>query len=126
MAHRAGLLATIVVLLAVLASACGGGGISADDCDDITDETLGLLQRLIDNVDEEFGDLSVEQFVTTDGELPPLDGFAADAQTIDDLAADLGCTQAQISSAVEARVGDLSADTALGQFIIDAIRTGGL
>lgn len=126
MRYRATVRAIVVLFLALVVTACGGSGISADDCDDIVEETLELFQRLIDDIDAEFGDMSVEQFVMAEGDLPSLDAFAADARTIDDLAAGLGCTQAQISSAVDARVGDLSADTALGRFIIDAIRTGGL
>lgn len=116
----------LAALLAVLVTACGGGGITAENCDDIADETMGLFQRLIDSVDDEFGELTVEEFIAAGTDLPSLQEFREDSETIDTLALELGCTQSQISGAVDARVGELEASTELGQFIIDAIRVGGI
>jgi hypothetical protein len=115
----------LAALLGVLVAGCGGG-ISAESCDDITDETVALLQRLIDDIDEEFGDLTVQEILEAEGDLPSLERFAADAATIDELAAELGCSEAEITAAVDARVDELVAETDVGQFIIDAIRSGGL
>lgn len=110
---------------AVLVASCGGG-ISASSCAEVSDVTMGLFQRLIDDIDDEFGDLTVQEFVAVGTDLPSLERFRAEADQIDAIAADLGCTQSQITDEVEARVGELTASTEPGAFIIDAIRIGGL
>ena len=118
---------TLVLLVgfALLAASCGGS-ISAENCDELVDETIELFQRLIDDVDAEFDDMSVEDYLATGGELPSIEKFEEDAEAIDELAAELGCTQTEIASAVQARVGELTAESDLGRFLIDAIRAGGL
>lgn len=119
-------LVILLVAIGLLASACSGDSISASDCDELVDETIELFQRLIDDVDAEFDDISVEDFVATGGDLPSIEQFEQDAETIDELAVDLGCTQTEIASAVQDRVGELTAQSDLGRFLIDAIRSGGL
>ena len=112
-------------VVALLVASCGGG-ISASSCAEVSDVTMELFQRLIDDIDDEFGDLTVEEFVGVGTDLPSLDRFRDEADQIDAIAADLGCTQSQITAEVEARVGELTASTEPGAFIIDAIRVGGL
>ncbi len=115
----------LVVALALLAASCGGS-ISADNCDELVDETIELFQRLIDDVDAEFEEMSVEDFLATGGELPSKEQFEEDAAKIDELGAELGCTQSEIASEVQNRVGELTAESDLGRFLIGAIRAGGL
>ncbi len=117
---------SILPLLLIALSACGGSGVSASTCDEVVDETLALFQRLIDDVDAEFTDLTVEQFLETADDLPSLEDFEEDADRIDEIAADLGCTQSEISADVAARIGELDATTDVGRFIISALRSGGL
>lgn len=125
MSARKLLIAVVVCALAV--SSCGGGGIDASDCTDIADETMLLIQRLIDDVDKGFGQgNTVQEFVDSGGDLPSVQRFEAEADTIDDLAGELGCTESEIGAAIDARVSELTASTDLGRFIIDAIRAGGL
>jgi hypothetical protein len=116
----------VVVVLAVLASACSGNSISADTCDEVTDVTIEMLQRLIDDVDAQAGELTVQDFIDADGDLPSIDAYEADAARIDEIAEELGCSQAEISAAVEARAGELTANSDLGRFLVNAIRSGGL
>lgn len=116
----------ILVALALLAAACGGSTISAANCGELVDETIGLFQRLIDDVDGEFEDMSVEEFVATEGDLPSIEKFTAQAEMIDEIATELGCTQSDIGDAVKSRIGELTAESDLGRFLINAIRTGGL
>ena len=54
----------LIVLLAVglLAAACGGDSITATNCDELADETIGMFQRLILDVDSEFGDMTMQEF----------------------------------------------------------------
>ena len=116
----------LLVVLALVVPACSGDDISATTCDEIVDETMELFQRLIDDVDEEFGGSTVADFPVDDGELPSLEAFEEDAATIDQLAADLYCSPTDVRAGVEARIGELSSSTDLGRFIIDAFRSGGL
>jgi hypothetical protein len=119
-------LVVLVVAFGLLAAACGGDSISASNCEELADETIELFQRLIDDVDSEFEDMTVQDFVATGGDLPSMARFEEDAAKIDELATELGCTQTDIGSAVQSRVGELTAKSDLGRFLIDAIRSGGL
>ena len=118
-------LLTLLLMLSLVASACSSG-ISASDCDEVVDVTLDLIQRLIDDVDGEFGEMSVQDFIATGGDLPSIERFTEDASTIDEIAAELGCSQSEITAGVDARVGELTSETELGSFLIRAIRSGGL
>ncbi len=115
----------LVFALGLLAGA-GSDSISATNCDELVDETMELFQRLIEDVDSEFEDMSVEDFLATGGELPSVEQFEEDAAKIDELATELGCTQSRIGSAVRERVNELTSKSDLGRFLIDAIRAGGL
>ncbi len=119
-------LAALVVAFALVAAACSGGVVAPTNCDEVADETMALFQRLIDDVDSEFGTMTVQEFIATGGDLPSVQAFKDDAATIDDIAAELGCTQSEISAAVSNRVGELTASTDLGRFLIGSIRSGGL
>lgn len=118
-------LLALLVAVSLLAAACGDS-ISASTCDELADETIKLFQQLIDDVDGEFDDLTVEDFLATDGELPSIEKFEEDAARIDELAAELGCTQSDVGDVVRNRVSELTAESDLGRFLIDAIRSGGL
>jgi SMC interacting uncharacterized protein involved in chromosome segregation len=118
-------LLVLLVAISLFAAACGGS-ISASNCEELADETIELFQRLIDDVDAEFDELTVEEFLQTGGDLPSVEQFEEDAAKIDELAVELGCTQSQIGSAVQDRVNELTAESDLGRFLIDAIRAGGL
>jgi hypothetical protein len=87
---------------------------------------MELFQRLIDDVDAEFGEMTVEEFIATEGDLPSIERFTEDAEKIDQIGTQLGCSQGEIQQAVLQRVNELSASTDLGRFLITAIRTGGL
>jgi len=122
---RSRFLATFVAV-AVAVAACSGDRITAESCDEVVDVTMDLLQRLIDDVDAQAGDLTVQDFIDSEGELPSVARFEEDAAKIDEIAAELGCTRSEISSAVDARVAELTTTTDLGRFLINAIRAGGL
>ena len=115
----------LTLAVGLLAGACGGS-ISANDCGELADETMELFQRLIDDVDSEFEDMSVEDYLATGGELPSVERFEEDAEKIDELAKELGCNQSEISAAVQERAEELTAESDLGRFLINAIRIGGL
>jgi len=118
----------VIVLLAcgLLATACGGDSISATNCEELADETIGMFQRLIDDVDDEFGDMTMAEFVASGDELPSVEQFEEDAAKIDELATELGCSPDEMSAEVEQRLDTLTAQSDLGRFLIDAMRAGGL
>jgi len=117
----------LLVAFAIVAAACSSSQeITARNCSGVADQTMGLFQRLIDGVDSEFEDMTVEEFVASGGDLPSVDRFTEDAAQINLLGTQLGCTQQQIQQAVLQRIDELEASTDLGRFLIDAIRTGGL
>jgi hypothetical protein len=113
-----------IVVIAVTVSACGGG--QPETCDEVAAETVELMQELIDDVEDEFGDASVEELIASGGDLPSVERYEEDSEKIDERAAELGCTSAEIQSGVAARADQLEADTPIGRFLIEAIRNGGL
>lgn len=117
---------TVLAAFALLIAACGGDSISATNCEELADETIGMFQRLIDDVDEEFGEMTMEEFVASGDELPSVEEFEEDAATIDELATELDCSPDEMSAEVAQRLDTLTAQSDLGRFLIDAMRAGGL
>ncbi|MGB5656958.1 MAG: hypothetical protein WBN35_10165, partial [Acidimicrobiia bacterium] len=63
----------MIVVLAVALSACGGG--QPETCDEVADETVKLMQELIDDVEKEVGDVSIEDLLASGGDLPSIEHF---------------------------------------------------
>ncbi len=117
----------VVFAFGLVAAACSSSQeIKARNCSDVADQTMGLFQRLIDGVDSEFEDMTIEEFIASGGDLPSVDRFTQDAAQVNLIGTQLGCTQQQIQQEVLQRIDELEASTDLGRFLIDAIRTGGL
>ena len=114
----------LIVVVALVLAACGGG--PAETCDVLADETGELMPRLIDDVEKEMGDVSIEDLLASGGGLPSVEHIEEESAKIDERAAELGCTQAEIQNGVAARANQLEATTPIGQFFIEAIRDGGL
>jgi hypothetical protein len=117
------ILVLFVLVLALVLSACGG---QPQTCDEIADVTVDLMQNLIDDVEKEVGDMTIEELLATQGELPSVEEFQEEATEINERAVDLECSQATIEALVADRVSRLKATTPIGQFMIEAIRSGGL
>ena len=116
-------LVLLVLVLALVLSACGG---QPQTCEDIADVTVDLMQDLIDDVEKEVGDMTVEELNATGGDLPSVEHFEEEATKINERAIELECSQATIEGLVAERVHRLEASTPIGQFMIEAIRSGGL
>lgn len=114
----------LTLVLALVLSACGGG--QPETCEDIADVTIDLMQDLINNVEQEVGDMTVEELVATQGDLPSVEEFQEEATKINEQALELQCSQTTIETLVAERVHELEATTPIGQFMIEAIRSGGL
>jgi hypothetical protein len=116
-------LGILVAVLTLVAAACGGTA-EAQNCDDISTETVDLIQELIDDVDAEFGDMSIEEFLANGEDLPSLQAFREHAEVIDKRAGELGCTQTEIAAGVIAQSERLAAKTRLGDFVIQLLTDG--
>lgn len=119
-------LAILLVALALVAAACGS---QPETCDEVADETIALMQDLIDNVEAEFGEQSLEDIIErmlAGEELPSVVAFEEEADQLSERAGELGCTQEQLEKAVASRTDRLEATTPLGEFIIEGIERGGL
>jgi hypothetical protein len=112
--------------LAILATACSGGGGEAANCEEIAVQTIDLLQELIDDVDAEFESMSIEEFIENGDNLPSIESFREESAAIDARSQELDCPQEEIAAGVAARVGDLTAETQLGRFVINLLTTGNL
>lgn len=110
-----------VVLLGMLAS-CGG---EAATCEELADQAVDLIQDLIDEVEAELGDISLED-ITEETEFPAADRFEAESEKLDERAGELGCTGSQMAQLTGERLGRLEASTPIGRFIVEAFRAGGL
>jgi hypothetical protein len=115
----------VVLVAALVAVGCSGGGAAAT-CDDLAAQTIDLLQELIDDVDAEFDSMSIQEFIAQGENLPSLESFRDKSAAIDARAEELGCTEFEITAGVAQRVGELTAKTRLGQFVISLLTSGGL
>jgi hypothetical protein len=113
----------VAVVLALVLSACSS---RPQTCEDIADVTVDLMQDLIDDVEKEVGDISVEEFAATQGELPSVEKFQDEARKIDERASELGCNRATVETLVAVRGSRLEASTPIGRFMIDAMMSGDL
>jgi hypothetical protein len=116
-------LSVVLVLLALLLAGCGG---EASTCEEIADQTIDLAQQLIDDVEDEVGDLSLDTILSGENGLPAVEDYAERSDRIDARAAELGCASADLELLVAQRTDRLTAETPVGVFIVDAIRSGGL
>jgi hypothetical protein len=114
----------LTLVLALVLSACGGS--QPETCEDIADVTVDLMQDLINDVEKEVGDMTVEELNATGGDLPSVEKFENEATKIYEQAVELQCSQTTIESLVAERAHRLEATTPIGQFMIEAIRSGGL
>jgi len=106
----------------VLLVACSSG---AATCDELADEAIDLIQELIDDVEAELGDASLDELGATQ-DLPSLDEYERKAGELDGKADDLGCSNSELSDLVSARGDQLEATTPIGNLIIEGITSGGL
>ena len=112
----------LVVAAVVVAAACAS---QPETCDEVAEESIELMQALIDEVESEVGEMSVQELIDETGDdLPSVAAFERDAAGLSDRASELGCTQDQLEAAVADRTDRLHATTPIGQFLVNAIKGG--
>ncbi len=117
----------VVAVIALVAAGCGGS--EPETCDEVAVQTIVLMQDLIDDVEKEFGEESLDEIIArmlAGEELPSVVAFEEQADDLSQRAGELGCTQEGLEEAVATRTDRLKATTPLGEFIIDGIERGGL
>ncbi len=118
-----------VLALALLAASCGNDGGTGDPaslgtCEEVADAAIDVLQQTIDVVDG----LSDEDPASSDEPGEASDEFRAIEEAgmaLEARALDLGCTDEQMSALMRERAGTLSAESAIGQLVIEGLREGG-
>lgn len=99
--------------LALIAPACGGGGAS---CADIVDDGIVLFQDVIDGLDGlDLADVQADPFENGD--------FERRSDDLDKRTAEAGCTDEELTELFTERAADLSADDTnpAGQFLVSIL-----
>jgi hypothetical protein len=81
------------------------------------------MQRIIDDIEEEAGDMSVTDFLDSGESLPSSDTFAEESQNLNERATELGCDQTDLDALIADRISSLQAETPVGQFIMETIQS---
>jgi hypothetical protein len=111
--RRGAFLAAITLAVA----ACGGG--DGGGCAAIADDTVALVQDVIDEVDA----MSLDELASLgDGDL--LGDFEAQAQELEQRAQDADCADEELATLLQDRAGELSATTEFGQIFVDLVSSG--
>ena len=114
---------TVMLLgLMLIAAACGDDNSSgaSDSCEGIATAGIALFQDVLDEIDG----LNPEEqaAVLTSDEEPP---FLADLETkglaLEARADQIGCTDEQLLGLMSGKVGDLKADTTIGELFLQGI-----
>jgi hypothetical protein len=107
------------VVLGLVLAACGG---EASTCEEVADETVALMQRIIDDVEADVGDMEVADFLESGASLPSSDSFSEESQKLNDRATELGCTPTDLDALIAERMDTLTSETPVGKFIKEAIQ----
>lgn len=114
----------MLVVLALAVAACSGSD-EAQTCDDIGDQTVAQMQRLIDSVDEEFGALTIDEFLGAEVRPSNLDELAEISEDIERRTDELGCSGDEVRARVTAQLSNLTAETDVGRVFLDLLVSGG-
>jgi len=112
-------LVTLAVFGLVVA-ACGGGTAS---CEDVADETIDLVQGVIDEVDQ----MSPEDLAAMGEEQPEfMNDFEQQSEELRQDAEDAGCTDEQLAELFSERASSLTAESEFGQLFVELFNSGDL
>ena len=109
-------LSLTVVALALLAASCGGGA-DADSCEGVADEAIGLIQKMIDEIDG----MSAADLAGAD-ELPAITNLENDFEALEAKAEGLDCSDAEMEVLFMERVDNLTAETQFGELMLEGFK----
>lgn len=110
----------LLAVLGLLAGACGGDS-GGDSCESVADEAVELIQEVIDEVD----DLSLEEIGAMTEEPEAFSKMEAQGSALEAKATELGCSDETMNDLLQARTGDLKADGAFGQLLVEGFQEEG-
>lgn len=119
-----------LLVLMLVAAACGDDDgadfsdpASLDTCEAVADASADLLQETIDIMDsmtaEELAALGESEDTPEAFQEVETQGMALEAR-----AAEIGCSEEEFASLVAERAADLTAESPLGQLILEGIKSG--
>ncbi len=118
----AALCAAVMVFAACGDSGSGGDAGSLDNCDDLVDAGIDMLQDVLD----ELGNLSFEDVAALGDEEPEaLADLEQRGQELEQRADELGCSDAEIEAGLLENVDRLEADGPFAELILEGIRSEG-
>ena len=105
-----------------MVAACGSSDLDGGaSCGEIADEAIGAIQDFVDEVSA----MSVDEIFAAGQEVPGTADFQARGDELQEEANDAGCSDSEMQSLLNARVGSLESDSEFGQLIIDGIQQEG-
>ena len=110
-----------VLLSALALTACSS---EPATCEEVANERVEQMQRIIDDFDEKFGDMPVDDFLESGATPQSPESFSEESQKLNDRATELGCVPTDLDALIAARIDTLTAETPVGEFIKDAIQAG--
>lgn len=111
----------LIAVLGLVAGSCGGGG-SADSCEGVADEAIGLIQNMIDG----FDNMTLDDMMAMEGDPEFVTENTDKLDALQQKADDLGCSDEEMTALFEERAGDLKAESDIGQMMVDEIKSSGL
>ena len=103
-----------------MVAACSSSNDEAS-CAEVADEAIAVIQDFVDEVSA----LSVDEIFAAGENVPGVDDFEARGEALQQQADDAGCSDEEMQSLINQRLGDLESDSEFGQLIIDGIRSEG-
>ena len=110
----------LMAALGLVAAACGGDS-GGGSCESVADDAIDVIQEVIDEMDA----LSLEEIASMEEEPQALQDMERRAEELQDQANDLGCTDAEMETLLNARAGDLTANGMFGELLVDELQSGG-
>ncbi len=111
----------VIAALGLVASACGGGDDAAGSCEGVADDAIQVIQDVINELDS----MSLDEIAAMEGDPPALAQMEQRADELQDQANELGCSDAEMESLLNARVGNLEAEGLFGELLVGELESGG-
>jgi hypothetical protein len=116
-------LLVVIAVLSLVAVSCGSGD-SADSCEGVADDAVGIIQDMIDQFDSMTTDDMMA--MASEGEPEAVTEMTNKLDSLQQKAVALGCSDDQMTTLLADRAGNLKAETSIGQMMVDEIQSNGL
>lgn len=119
----------LAIAATLVVAACGDDGAdfsdpeSLDTCEEVADGAVAVLQETIDIMDS----MSVEELTALGASEETPEEFRSveeQGRALEERSAEIGCSEEEFSSLVAERAADLTAESPLGQLILEGVKAG--